>query len=148
MNCQISFIIGLGLLGASLSTMSVSKQQINKLSDRLSPELQEKYKSIVEERKNTYIQGIILGLVVSYILLRNLNTANKYYRIMSHVAITMLVTVFYYLLKPKKDYILKYLKTEDDNIAWLEVYKTMRHRYIIGMILGFVAAIPISNSYC
>ena len=148
MNCQISFVIGLGLLGASFATMTVSQDQIKTLSDKLSPELQEKYKSIVEDRKNTYIQGLLLGLVVSFFVLRNLNTSNKYYKIMSHVAITMLVTVFYYLLKPKQDYILKYLKTEDDNKAWLEVYKTMRHRYIIGMILGFVASIPISNSFC
>ena len=148
MNCQISFVIGLGLLGASFATMTVSQDQIKTLSDKLSPELQEKYKSIVEDRKNTYIQGIILGLVVSYFVLRNLNTSNKYYKVMSYVAITMMVCVFYYLIKPKNDYILKYLKSEDENKAWLEVYKTMRSRYMLGMILGALAAIPISNSFC
>ena len=39
MNCQISFIIGLGLLGASFATMTVSQDQIKTLSDKLSPEL-------------------------------------------------------------------------------------------------------------
>jgi len=148
MNCQISFLIGLGLLGASISTMMISQDQKNLLNDKLSPELQIKYKSIVEDRKNTYIQGLVLGLVVSYILLQKFNTSNKYYKIMSYVAITMLVCVFYYLIKPKNDYILKYLKSEDENKAWLEVYRTMRGRYMLGMILGCIAAIPIGNSLC
>ena len=44
--------------------------------------------------------------------------------------------------------LLKYLKSEEQNKAWLEVYKTMRGRYMLGMILGCIAAIPIGNSLC
>ena len=148
MNCQISFIIGLSLIGASIYTMTVPQDKINLLNNKLSPKLKNKYKSIIENRKKIYIQGLILGLIISYIILRNLNTSNKYYKVMSYFAITMIVTVFYYLLMPKEDYILNYLKTEDERKAWLEVYKTMRNKYMFGMLLGFISSIPISNSLC
>ena len=148
MNCQISFIIGISLIGASIYTMTVSQDKINLLNNKLSSKLKNKYKNIIENRKNIYIQGLILGLIISYILLRNLNTSNKYYKVMSYFTITMIVTVFYYLLMPKEDYILNYLKTEDEKKTWLEIYKTMRNRYTFGMLLGFISSIPISNSLC
>ena len=148
MNCQISFIIGISLIGASIYTMTVSQDKINLLNNKLSSKLKNKYKNIIENRKNIYIQGLILGLIISYILLRNLNTSNKYYKVMSYFTITMIVTDFYYLLMPKEDYILNYLKTEDEKKTWLEIYKTMRNRYTFGMLLGFISSIPISNSLC
>ena len=148
MNCQISFIIGISLIGASIYTMTVSQDKINLLNNKLSSKLKNKYKNIIENRKNIYIQGLILGLIISYILLRNLNTSNKYYKVMSYFTITMIVTVFYYLLMPKEDYILNYLKSEDEKKTWLEIYKTMRNRYTFGMLLGFISSIPISNSLC
>ena len=46
MNCQISFIIGLSLIGASIYTMTVPQDKINLLNNKLSPKLKNKYKEL------------------------------------------------------------------------------------------------------
>jgi hypothetical protein len=43
---------------------------------------------------------------------------------------------------------LRHLKTQEENIAWLDVYNTMKYRYFIGFVLGGLAAIPLSLSVC
>jgi len=40
------------------------------------------------------------------------------------------------------------LKTEEENKAWLSVYKTMKYRYLIGFVLGALAAIPFATALC
>ena len=52
------------------------------------------------------------------------------------------------VLKEKDSDMLNYLKSENENKAWLKIYKSMKTSYIIGMILGFLSAIPLSNSFC
>jgi hypothetical protein len=43
---------------------------------------------------------------------------------------------------------LNHLQTQEQNKAWLEIYKKMQSRYISGFILGCLAAIPISYAVC
>ncbi len=49
---------------------------------------------------------------------------------------------------PKTDYMLNHLKTPEEIKAWLEVYKTMKYKYLMGIIVGLMAAIPLTNSLC
>jgi len=49
---------------------------------------------------------------------------------------------------PKSDYMLNHLKTQEQNKAWLEVYKEMQQKYIKGFLLGCLSAIPISLILC
>jgi hypothetical protein len=67
---------------------------------------------------------------------------------MMFTAVTLGIGVLYYLLMPKSDWMLLHLKTADENKAWLEVYKTMKQRYLIGMILGAAASVPFANALC
>jgi hypothetical protein len=62
--------------------------------------------------------------------------------------ITGLTSVLYYCLMPKNDYMLNHLKTPEEIKAWLNIYKTMKRRYLLGLIFGLLSAIPISNSFC
>jgi hypothetical protein len=71
-----------------------------------------------------------------------------FHRISLFLAITIPISVIYYLLMPKSDWMLNHLKTPEQNKAWLEVYKTMKYRYLIGFILGSLSAIPIAYSLC
>jgi len=66
MNCYVSGIVGLGMLFASYSTMSISKQEKNRLLNVFPPELDKIYIKISNERRNIYFQGLILGIAVSY----------------------------------------------------------------------------------
>ena len=148
MNCYVSGIIGLAMLGGSAATMTVTEEQHNKLRNLFSDELDKIHEKIVIERRNHYLQGLALGLLFSYLLMSNLSIDNRFHKISLFFAITLITGVVYYMLRPKSDYMLRHLKTQEENKAWLEVYNTMKSRYLTGLILGALAAIPIGNSFC
>jgi hypothetical protein len=70
------------------------------------------------------------------------------HRIVVFFAITMVVGMLYYRLMPKSDYMLNHLQTAEQNRAWLEMYKTMQSRYILGMLFGALAALALANAIC
>jgi hypothetical protein len=148
MNCNVSALLGLAMLGGTFSTLSVSQNQYNKLISLLSPDLVKKYKDITNMRRDHYIQGIIIGLVLTYFILNKFPIANSFHRMMLSFGITGLTSVLYYCLMPKKDYMLNHLKTQEEIKAWLKIYKKMKRRYLLGLIIGLLSAIPISNSLC
>ena len=148
MNCYLSGIIGLGMLFASYSTMSISKQEKNRLIDIFPPELDKIYIKISNERRNIYFQGLLLGIIISYFILTLLNIKNLYHRITFFLAITLSISVLYYFFIPKSDYMLNHLTTEEENKAWLEVYVNMQQKYLTGFILGSLSSIPLSLILC
>lgn len=148
MNCYVSGIIGIAMLAATFSTMSVSEEQDRVLRKLLTPEIADIYSDIAIERRNLYFQGLILGLLISYFALKVFQTTNSFHRVTFTLAITGPVSVLYYFLMPKSDYMLNHLKTPEEVKAWLEVYKTMKQRYFLGFLFGMIAAIPIAYSFC
>jgi len=148
MNCYTSGILGLGMLFATYSTVSISNQEEKKLLEIFPPELDKIYIKIAGERANIYFQGLIFGLVISYLLLNSLKLTNSFHKATFFLAITLIISVLYYLLMPKSDYMLNHLQTQEQNKAWLEVYKNMQKRYILGFIIGCLSAIPISRAVC
>jgi hypothetical protein len=148
MNCNVSTLLGLGMLGATFSTMTVSQNQYNKFISILTPELAKKYINITHMRRNLYVQGIIIGLILTYFILNKFPITNSFHRTMLSIGITGLTSVLYYCLMPKKDYMLNHLKTQEEIKAWLKIYKKMKRRYLLGFIFGLLSAIPISNSFC
>ena len=148
MNCFAAGMLGIAMLGASVSTMTVSEEQHNMLRKTFSDELDEIYGNIVIERRNHYIQGLLLGALIAYFALLTVKINNRFYKMSVFVAITLMVGVVFYFLMPKSDYMLNHLKTEEQNKAWLEVYKTMKQRYFLGFVLGALAAVPIAYAMC
>ncbi len=150
MNCYESALLGVGLLGASLYTSAVPKEDINKLRNVLDEKAVKAYDNISNERHSQYIQGLGLGLLL--VLLTNYfygnMITNSFHKATLFLLIMLAVSLFYYLLSPKSDYMLNHIDTPEENKAWLHVYKTMKQRYIIGFILGAVASIPLSNAFC
>ena len=49
---------------------------------------------------------------------------------------------------PKTTYMLQHLKGEDQINAWLEIYKSMRQRYILGFFIGVVGYAVFAVSLC
>jgi hypothetical protein len=148
MNCYVSGMLGLGMLFASYSTMSISDQEKNKLLDLFPPNLDKIYIKITNERRNIYFQGLILGIVVAFLLLTLLTITNTYHKVTFFLAVALPISVIYYFIIPKSDYMLNHLTTQEENKAWLEVYKQMQQKYLIGFILGSLSAIPISLILC
>jgi hypothetical protein len=148
MNCYVSAIIGIGMMIASFSTMSISKKQTDIFKKVLSTTQINIYDKIIHERRNQYFQGLILGLFLSYIISKFIKINDKYFHIVFSLAITVITSVIYYSLMKKKDYMLNHLKTVDENKAWLKIYRKMRHTYLLGFIIGSLSSLPISYALC
>lgn len=151
MNCLVSGIVGISLLTASLFCMSVSNEQHDRLKAVFSDELDKKYDEIVKERRNLYLQGLLLGMGLASIWLlmnRKLLGKNRFYYISIFFSVSLLTALLFYMLMPKSDYMLNYLKSPEENKAWLKMYRTMQSRYLYGLLLGAAAAIPIANAFC
>ncbi len=148
MNCTLSALVGIGMLGAAVSTMTVSEQQHDLLKQTLSEELAIRYEAIAIERRNHYLMGLALGLVLAVLTLRLVKTSNRFHRITLFTLITLVTGVTVYSFLPKSDYMLNHLKTEEQTKAWLEVYTTMKGRYMLGFGLGTLAAVPLAYAMC
>ena len=148
MNCYTSGIVGLGMLFATYSTSSISDDEKRKLLDIFPPELDKIYIKITEERASIYFQGLILGLIASYLLLSLVSLTTPFHKAIFFLAITLITSVLYYFIVPKSDYMLNHLQTQEQNKAWLEVYTKMQSKYLFGFILGCLSAIPISYAVC
>lgn len=148
MNCYAAGIIGIAMLCATFSTMSVTQEQEQLLRKVFTPAITDIYNKIVIERRNLYFQGLVLGLIVSYFLTHLFSTINTFHRITFTLAITGTVSVLYYIIMPKSDYMLNHLKTPEEITAWFKVYQTMKTRYSLGFVFGLFASIPIAYSFC
>lgn len=148
MNCYISGILGIALLGGSISTLSITEEQHNLLRNVFSDDLDKIYEKIITERRNQYILGLVIGIFLSFIVVYNVRLTNYFTRVTLFSAITLGTAAIFYTIMPKSDYMLNHLKTPEENKKWLEVYRFMKTRYLIGLILGAVAAIPLSNILC
>jgi uncharacterized membrane protein len=150
MECFDSAILGIGLLGAGIYTTFVPKEEINKLRNILSGKALDAYQKINKERFTQYLQGLGFGFLLALLInhFYGENITNSYHRTTLFLLIVLAVSLFYYLLTPKSDYMLNHLTTPQEINAWLDVYKTMKYRFIVGFLLGAIASVPISNALC
>ncbi len=150
MNCYDSALIGVGLLGASVYTSFVPDNEVHKLKNILSGDDIEAYKRINNERFSLYFQGLIIGFIIVVLVnfLYGENISNPYHKTTLFLLIILGFSLFYYLLSPKSDYMLNHINSEKENKAWLDVYLTMKNRYLWGFVFGALASIPLSNSLC
>lgn len=148
MNCYVLGITGLALLGGSISTLTVNEEQQNLLKKVLPDNLDKKYEAIIIERRNHYLIGLLIGLVLAFIVIRNVRLSNYFTRLALSLTIALGTAVIFYTIMPKSDSMRKHLKTPEEHKKWVEVCKYMKSRYITGGILGALAAIPISSIMC
>lgn len=150
MNCYIASFLGFGLLGASVYTSLVPSEEINKLRIMVSEDAAQAYDKIAKERAMFYGQGLLIGVVLAFLV--NLyyrgTSRNVFYKYVLFMFVTLGTAALYYNLMPKSDWMLNHLKTPEENKAWLDIYKNMKKRYILGFIIAAVATIPLANIFC
>ena len=143
MICINVCLISSGLLGAMLMTMLLSnKKQYNQNKLQFNDTQQKIYKLIARERGIIYFKGLILGVLLSSIyiyLTKDMITSN----LCTVIAITMMTSVFYYLLAPKKHYMIQYMTSIEQARQWQKIGKKMRHSYNIGFLFGVVLYILV-----
>jgi hypothetical protein len=117
---------------------------VKKYQDQLPEMLQTTYKSIVEERTRIYYTGYILGFLLSALVIIY-NTQIQKSRmstttmVCTALTISFVTSYFYYVLSPKKTHMLEHIKTEEQTVAWLAMYKGMQYHYHVGLVVGLVA---------
>lgn len=142
--CFIAFAL-LGSMFYMLFTYN-RNDKILYFSSLLNKEQQKVYKNITEERLNIFLQGFVLGLIIALVYLRTLSDKNQpVYCIF--VAIVLATTYIHYLIMPKSTYMLEHVDTPEQAKAWLEIYKVMKFRCHVGMLLG-VLALPFICMIC
>ena len=150
MLCGITCSVGLMFLIANLYvTFTADKtKQKEEFYNTLSKDKIEKYESIIKERREIYLKGYGLGLILAFIFLilykkfgRNVKGLNKVCFI---GGITLLVNYFYYMLFPKTDYMILHLDEEEQREKWLNINKTMQFKYHIGLLLGIIASMVLA----
>lgn len=149
-NCLITCLLASGLMGSMIYTfLSVNKIKMMKdFSDKLDINQRNKYEKIKQERMKLYVEGYLIGLIVSLLIVFKLNNISKYEKVCLFVVIAIGINIIYYLAYPKSDYMLNHLKTTEQNKAWLKIYKTMRNRYLFGFIMGVMAYIILGLNFC
>ena len=135
----ITFAISLGFILATFFTIFGDKNLKEKLYHLLTPKEKHIYNDIIRQRRNIYFQGLGFGLFISivYIITHPIN--NTYQTLFLLVALTFTINYFYYILYPKKKYILQFLDTKKENQAWLNIYRSMQLRYHLGFVFGLLA---------
>lgn len=146
--CYLAGMLGLSLLGGSMVTLTVSKEQHLALVESLPADLVIKYEAIVKERRNHYIIGLVIGFLIAFIVSKIVHISNYFYRLSLFVFITLGFSATFYLLMPKSDYMKNHLKTDEEKQKFAEMNSLMKNRYTTGMGLGLLAAIPLSSILC
>ena len=125
---------------------------INEYRSKLNAQQQIKYNNIVKERKQIYIKGYIVGLILSLIYVffvkKNYNKLNKIYILCTVTAITFITNYFFYILSPKSDWMILHIDNHEQKKYWLMVYKSMQKNYHLGFVFGILAVVFFTNFYC
>lgn len=116
----------------------------------LTPDQQQTYLKITEERRGIYLRGFGWGLLLSALLL----SIHHQYASMSRAAllctvaaITLATNYFYYVLSPKSDWMVLHFNKTQDASNWLRVYRGMQVNYHVGLVLGIAGTILLSNAF-
>ena len=149
MACLNYCVLGAALLGSSILTMMASKQSKNFVNFRklLNQKQLEIYNNVTKERLSIYIQGLILGILLAVLITFNSSLKGNS-KLCVFVVIALGVNYLFYYLHPKSTYMLLHLTSQQQNEAWLNIYKEMKLRCKLGLLLGLVGYILLGNGLC
>ena len=150
MSCVSYCLLGSALLGSSILTMMTSKQAgvFKKFNNLLDDNQRQVYKSIIQERATIYVQSLILGLVLAVLVVFNLKKIGETPRVCLFILIALGTNYLMYSLYPKSTYMLEHLRSTEQNKAWLAIYKEMKLRCKIGLVLGALGYLILSRGIC
>ena len=141
MVCITNCAIGAAQIGGTIATAIVTENDpvFKDYRSKLEPSQIDALDRIAQNRLALYIQGTIVGIVLFALLaIFGGSQMSPTMGGCSFVAIVLLSQYFYYILMPKQDWMIKHLKTQKQNQAWLNVYRHMSYRWHMGLLIGLV----------
>ncbi len=138
-SCALS---GVFLFSMAYLAIKVDKNYLtNDFMKMLTPELQDKYKVIMKERRDLYMKGFIGGFVISliaWLCIRNTYKISGIQTACFLIAMTYIITYIYYTMAPKSPLFVVYLDDPVMRAKWSEIYSYMKYNYHMSMLLGIV----------
>ena len=150
MSCVSYCFLGAALLGSSVLSMMTSKDAgvFKHFQNVLTEDQQQIYKSIVKERATIYVQSLLLGIVLAVLVTFNLKRLPKNSRVCLFIVIALGTNYLMYSLYPKSAYMLEHLESGEQNRAWLAIYKEMKFRCTLGLVLGALGYLLHAKGVC
>ena len=153
MVCKITCLVSIVFLVANI-IMSL-KLDKNNLKDKfislLNVDQKKIYEEIILERRNIYLIGygigIILSIIYYYFIKVLFKKVNNTTLVCSVGFIVLLSNYFYYILSKKSKYMIEYLNNKEQVSAWLNIYKSMQFKYHFALLLGIVASMLFAYSF-
>jgi len=140
--CAISVIFIIGMIYITNATSN--SDTMKKYEKQLPEELRDMYKKIVDERTRIYYTGYVIGFFVAILfILYNTLLMKRAFSTMSMICISttsaFITNYFYYILTPKKSYMLEHIEDPKQTKAWLKMYRNMQYHYHMGLFIGLIA---------
>ena len=148
-SCSMSLVFLFSML---YMTLTIDKDAMTEnLVKHFNAKQIEYYKRVIKERTVIYLTGFGIGLVSSLALLftlKNKLKLNPWIITCTCVSLSYIVMYFYYTLSPKMDLMVVQLDKKEARLAWQEYYTTMKNKYHISMLLGFVFVSLLNSGLC
>ena len=148
-SCSLSLVFLFSML---YMTLTIDKNAMTQnLVKHFNAEQVEYYKKVIKERTTLYLTGFSIGLAASLVLLftmKNKLKLNPWIITCTCVSLSYIVMYFYYALSPKLDLMVVQLDKKEARLAWQEYYTTMKNKYHISMLLGFVFVSLLNSGLC
>jgi uncharacterized membrane protein YjfL (UPF0719 family) len=141
MVCITNCALGVALIIATIITSLASKSDpvFQNYLRTLDPKQIYSLEEISNNRASLYLQGTILGVILIILLtVLGYKQLSPFTNGCTFVVIVLLTQYFYYILMPKKDWMLNHLKTQDQIKGWLSVYRHMSLRWHFGLVIGLI----------
>ena len=153
--CTFWAAIAVVFLVANIYTAFITDKAAGKdnFYKTLSQEQVQRYEGIVKERRDIYLKGYGVGIILAAIFVFMMNRSKKSGMAGWGVAglagaIVLLTNYFFYILSPKSDYMVLHLDMESQREAWHHIYRTMQVRYHSGLLLGIASAVFLAKAVC
>jgi uncharacterized protein YacL len=126
-----------------MSITVANDANMDKYAQHFTPELKQIYRKITNERLGIYLQGYVLGLILSVLLILYLTQFTKtpmsrVSMVCMAITVSFFVSYFYYILSPKSDMMLRHIKGEKEIQAWMSAYRAMQFHYYSSFVIGLI----------
>lgn len=140
--CIFSAVVVVGMFFMT-KWMSVNDTAKN-YEKQLPESLKKTYSEIVQDRTQIFYTGYLLGILFALVLIfYNVRIRKNRMKWPSMVCLTVAVAFitnyFYYILTPKKKWMLDSITTPEQTKAWLQMYKRMQMYYHGSLVIGLIS---------
>tara|TARA_B110000495_G_C22963728_1_gene565054 strand:- start:304 stop:750 length:447 start_codon:yes stop_codon:yes gene_type:complete len=141
--CSIGIIMALSSI--YFSFINEKDEKVRDFFKLLNDKQKKEYGSKIKERRNIYITGMILGLIMG--LVYYLYNPKDKYLFCTLLTIMSSVKLGFYQMYPKSKLMIYSLTEKQQTDAWADVYTEMKNKWHYSFIIGIVGYIFLSLAY-